>query len=77
MNYLQNPRDWREVYDHILNTTIRHLEEVFGGVKTPSKVILKDVMENNDTFKALRQVREIAHELAVIYPEMFRSKRPG
>ena len=32
----QDSRDWKEIYDHILNTLIGYLEMLFGDVGVPS-----------------------------------------
>lgn len=36
----QNPREWNEIFDQIFNTTIEHLEIVFGGVSVPSELLI-------------------------------------
>ena len=32
----KEPREWREIFDHIVNTVISRLETIFGGVSVPS-----------------------------------------
>ena len=31
--------EWNEIFNHIVNTTVKHLEDVHGGVRVPSRII--------------------------------------
>jgi len=59
--HIEDPREWNETFDQIFNTTIDHLETVFGGVSVPR----------------LCDVREIISTLGLVYPAMFRESKPA
>ena len=74
----QDPREWNETFDQIFNTTIDHLETVFGGVSVPSEhYILFMYCLSHCVISGLCDVREIISTLGLVYPAMFREPKPG
>ena len=31
--------EWNEIFYHIVNTTVTHLQDVHGGVRVPSRIL--------------------------------------
>ena len=71
----------RTTDNEIINTLIEHLGGVFGGVRSPSKFIIKSTLWNVSIpsfFNSeLKELREVASTLTHTYPAMYLSTGNG